>query len=181
MNIQKIIAALLTVVLGLNVAVLFSSQKEEASVGFSSANNTIVINKELSYTELLTTGVDITNAVVGGKLVIEDIIVKTDSVGMASGTLFQVVTSGNSYGTSTVISIPVNNLGARQTFAMSNDYLSRPVSYTATSTQITVLEDGAKLQALCTAAACRGTNSVAGKVQFTMVFKKADTQAYLYE
>jgi hypothetical protein len=145
-------------------------------VGQVSTGDGYVITKKLAYSELLTTGVAISNAVQGGRMVLDDVIVRTGVLQIASGTLFQIYTSGNTYGTSTnVLSASIAAIPAATTITMDDG---------ASSTVKTMLDDGAKLMAKCTGAACKATtvgNTTEGYMTITMVFKKADRQAYIYE
>lgn len=184
MKIPKFVYGLLVLVVVLlcvNTYGVFSQPKAESNTGYTNvAAGGFVVNKKVAYTDLLTTGVDISNTATG-KLKLTDIIVRTDSYGMATGTSFQILVSGNDYGTSTVLKVPVSSLGRNQTFSLVPPINPYATGFASTSTVETVIEDGSKLVAYCTGSACSGITGVDGYVYISMFFDKMEGTSYIYE
>lgn len=100
--------------------------------------------------------VDITGVSSGGELAIDEVIVKTDGTGLATGTNFELK-SNNAKGLENIFVETVANLGASKTVDLD----------TASVTGIkTVLESGAKLQVHSTVAACDGAGTIDIYVKF---------------
>lgn len=104
----------------------------------------------VSNTILTASAVDITGVSAGGELEIEDIIVKTDSTGLAGGTNFQIL-SDNANGLANIFVEAVANLGASKTLDLSNASVTK---------QKTIIETGKKLQVQNTAAVGSGTGVI---------------------
>lgn len=100
--------------------------------------------------------VDITGVSSGGELAIENVIVKTDSTGLAGGTNFQIK-SNNAKGLANILAEAVANLNANKTVDL----------FTASVTkQRTVLESGAKLQVQNTVGDGTGAGTADIYIQF---------------
>ena len=100
--------------------------------------------------------VDITAVSSGGELAIEQVILKTNSVGLATGTNFQLL-SNNANGLANILVETIGNLGGNKTITLDN----------ASVTKIkTVLETGKKLQVQNTVADGTGAGTVDIYVQF---------------
>lgn len=175
---QKFTAIVLVAILAVNIGLGAIALKSNGAPGAQSAVGNIVadggfvITKLVDYSNITTSGVDITNTVQSGDLILEEMIVRTDdSVAMASGTSLVIVQSGNDYGAATIASSAISSLAAGKTLDL-NDW--------TVGNSKTVLEDGSKLQAKCSSADCQGTNGTTGYLDITMVFSKVDRQAYIY-
>lgn len=105
---------------------------------------------------LAASAVDITGVSSGGDLEIEQIVVKSDSTGLATGTNFELK-SNNAKGLLNIFVETVANLGASKTIDLDG----------ASVTKIhTVLESGKKLQVQSTVAACTGTGTIDIHIKF---------------
>lgn len=132
---------------------------------------TFWLKKTVTSSAILTTNVAITEASTGGELMIEDIIIKSDSTGLAAGSTFRIVTN-NAKGTTGVFMHPVNLLGANRTVDMDNaeEYSVRDVNNRV------ILEEGKTLSVNCTVTACTG----AGTIDIYIKFRKlADNASIL--
>lgn len=122
------------------------------------------IYKELTSSGIGTSAADLTGVSEGGKLHIKQIILVTDGTGLAGGTNF-VLQSNNAHGLATILSSAVSGLGANKTVTLLD----------ATVTKIpTILEEGKKLQHLCTGSACTGSGKVGVYVEFERLEENAD-------
>lgn len=108
--------------------------------------------KQLISSNIIVAGVDVTGVAAGGEIAIEDWIVKTNGIGLAGGTNFELTTNNArgevaaGFGVETVA-----NLGALKTVDKAG----------ATVTgQNTVLEVGKKVIAECTVAPCTGAGTI---------------------
>lgn len=113
--------------------------------------STFWVKKTVTSSDIKTaTAVDITGVSSGGELQVEDVIVKTDSTGLAGGTNFQIL-SDNAKGLANIFVETVANLGASKTMDLSG----------ASVTGIkTVIETGKKLQVQNTDADGTGTGTI---------------------
>ncbi len=118
---------------------------------------TFWIKKTMTSSNILDSGnTDITGVSAGGELAIEDVIVKTDGTGLATGTNFELL-SNNAKGLANIFVETVANLGATKTVDLTG----------ASVTKIrTILESGAKLQVHSTAADCTGAGTIDIYVKF---------------
>lgn len=108
------------------------------------------VTKTLTSSAVVQAGVDITGVSSGGALAIEDIIVKTNGTGLATGTNF-AISSDNANGLANIFVETVANLGASKTMDLTG----------ASVTKIrTVLETGKKLIAKSTVADCTGAGTI---------------------
>lgn len=128
------------------------------------AGSIFTIYKELTSTDIVTGGADLTG-VSSGLIKIEDIIVQADATGLAAMTLFQIL-ANNTRGLLAFFATSVASLGANLTVNMDN----------ATSAKVkTVLESGKKLTYKATGTA--GTGS--GKVMVYIVCRRLTDGATL--
>jgi hypothetical protein len=171
-------------VLGLVIFVAVKLAVGPVPVGNVATSEGYIITKKLAYSELVTGGVDITNNVQGGDLILENIIIETGPYTIASGTNFQIYSFNDlSYGSSSIaFSLPVTQLAASQSFDFG--YIKEAAT-AASSTQKIVVGDGSKLRARCTTLACKsstagGLAGTEGYLMITMKFTKVDRQAYIY-
>jgi len=169
-----------------------SEQSSEEVVGLGIRTDTIMIEKSINYDDIITTGVDITGTSLGD-FYIENIIMESNVNSMASGTLFEVLTSGDTYGSSTVVfSTQVTAFPK----AISMDLFTRTTPWdnksatssfqgTASSTQRAILEDGSKLVVRCTDADCMrntdGTETGDGLMQFTILLRRVSNISQIYD
>jgi hypothetical protein len=93
------------------------------------------IKKTLTSSAITTSAQNLTTASTGGELLIKDIIIQTDSTGLAGGTLMQI-TSTNAKGNLTVFTYAVATLGGNATGNFEISGIGTPF----------VLESGANLQ-----------------------------------
>mgnify|MGYP006921437502 CR=1 FL=1 len=148
----------------------------------------VIITKYLDYDDITTSGVQIT-ASTTGSFVVDNIFAETGANTMASGTLFQIYSLGNTFATSTTLfSTQVNNFP--KATAMNLDTAistSGSGSGYASSTQRIVLDDGGALWAKCTGASCKLSQveseiGTAGKnMRITVILKPTDTGSSIYE
>jgi hypothetical protein len=111
--------------------------------------------------------VDITTVSSGGDLVVDQIICKTDSTGLAGGTNFQIL-SNNTKGLANILVEAVANLGASKTITLDN----------ASVTKIrTVLSSGKKLQVQNTIADGTGGGTIDIYIKFIRVSAGATVAA----
>jgi hypothetical protein len=117
------------------------------------------VKKGIVSSTILTTGVAISAASIGGEIAIEDVIMKTNSVGLAGGTNLQLK-SNNANGVLIFFDTTVASLGANATVNMA--------SATALANGRTVLEVGKVLTLQSTV----GNNTGAGTVDVYIKCKR---------
>lgn len=110
-----------------------------------------LVKKGILSSSILTTGVALTVASIGGDIAIEDVIVKTGGVGLAGGTNFQI-TSNNTNGLLIFFSNAVSGLGSAATVNMATAGV--------TANGRTVLEQGKVLSLSCTSTNCTGVGTI---------------------
>jgi hypothetical protein len=157
------------------------------SMGYNAQYSDVVVTKLIDMDDIVTTGVDVTNQVTGD-FIVDNIIIETNNATIASGTNFRIITSGDAYGTSTVLFDKPINCMARASAWDLNVPINGTCAVSATSTQRVVLEDGSKLIALCTTADCKKSTVVAsgdadstGYVRVTTTLKRASEFSYTFE
>lgn len=164
MGVKDIIIVSLVAVFSL-LGIAFGNKPQ--TVGFADQFDGFTVQKTITSSAIsTTTAQDLTNPATGN-LYVDNIVLSTDSTGLAGCTSFNVLVSGNTYGTTVVASNTVANLGANATIDLNS----------ATTKQRIVLENGAKLQYKGVGGTCSG----AGKIQATVILKKASNQAQIYE
>lgn len=119
----------------------------------------LMIEKTLTSSDILTTGVDITGVSSGGALEVIGLTCNTDATGLAGGTNFQI-TSDNANGETIIFEETVANLGANQTENLGSGSVVGRYGI--------VLETGKKLIAVSTVGDCTG----AGTIDITIRFKR---------
>lgn len=122
----------------------------------------VILKKTIVSSTIKTTVQDLTS-VAYGDFYVKNIIVKSDSTGLAGGTNF-TIKSDNAKGLANILVEAVANLGANKTVDMSSASVTK---------QPTVLESGKKLQFLNTAAVGTG----AGTVDVYMILEKVTPNA----
>ena len=158
----------------------------EKLTGYSDRPGDIVLTKLIAMDDITTTGVDVTNPVTGD-FYVENLIIETSDHTIASGTFFQIISSGDDYGTSTpLFKVGVSKMAKDSAWDLNTSIDSTLANVTlASSTQREVLEDGSKLIAQCTVADCKRTTSGAetgtGYVRITAVLKRAERYSNIYE
>jgi hypothetical protein len=136
---------------GVSLAEVVRKIYDQTAVG-----NTFLVKKTLVSSAVVQAGVDITGVSSGGELAIEDIVVKTNGTGLATGTNF-VICSDNANGLANIFVETVANLGANKTMDLTG----------ASVTKIrTVLETGKKLIAKSTVADCDGAGTIDIYIKF---------------
>lgn len=121
--------------------------------------NRYIIKKTLTSSSIPTAGVDITDNAFG-EFLITNVVLKTDSTGLAGGTNLQV-TINNAKGLATCLEETVDNLGANKCVDMSSASVSK---------QPTVLENGKKITIKSTVGACTGS----GTIDIYVIMEKLD-------
>lgn len=129
---------------------------------------TFWVKKTVTSSAVLTTSVDITTPAAGGELFIEDVVIKSDTTGLATGTTFRVV-SDNSKGTTTIFLTRVSKLGVSKHVSFDSE-LNDPInaSQSLSVNTPTVLEIGKKLSVSNTDTAATG----AGTIDIYIKFRK---------
>lgn len=175
-------------------------EKEDAtpvaanSFGYNAQYSDVIVTKLVDMDDISTTGVDVTNEVTGD-FYVDNIIIETNYATIASGTNFRIQTSGDNYGTSTilfdkkVVSMSKADSWDLNSPASANNTSDGTFANSASSTQRVLLEDGSKLIVLCTTAACKHTTNATtlaseeatGYVRFTTIMKRASEFSYTYE
>jgi len=152
--------------------------QSQTPVGLATQPGDIVVTKVIDYDDITTTGVTAVNPVVGG-FVIDNLIISTGASAIASGTAVTIGLSGGSYGTSTpVLSAQVSSLTKAQTIDL------RSSSTYASTTQATVIGDGASLVIKCTVASCKTDyrdSGTTGYLRVTAVLKRLTNQSSITE
>ncbi len=127
---------------------------------------TFWIKKTFTSSAILTTSVDITLPAVGGELMIEDVIVKTDGTGLSTGTTFRVI-SDNSKGTTGVFLTRISKLGANKQSSFQREWDDLVNDSATLGVNIpTVLEQGKKLSVRNTDAASTGAGTIDVYIKF---------------
>jgi hypothetical protein len=122
------------------------------------------IKKTVTSSAILeASSVDITGVSSVGELAITDVILKTDSTGLATGTNFELLTD-NTKGIVNILVETVANLGANTTVTLLDASVTK---------KPTVLEVGKKIQVHSTVAACTG----AGTIDIYIKFQRLTTGA----
>jgi len=126
------------------------------------------VKKTLTSSGILASAAsDVTGVSSGGDLKINDVIVKTDSTGLAAGTNFELKTN-NAKGLLNFFVTAVSGLGATKTIDLAN----------ASVTKIkTVLESGKKIQVQSTAADCTGDGTIDVWIEFERIAAGATVAA----
>lgn len=160
---------------------------EEPTIGASQRPD-LIITKYLDYDDITTTGVDIT-ASSTGSFIVDNIYIETGANTMASGTLFQIFSAGNTFASSTTLFSTQVSAFPKAT-AMNLDTAIGSGAYFsgyASSTQKIVLDDGGNLKAKCTTANCKLSEvetelGTADKnMRITIILKPTDSGSSIYE
>lgn len=137
--------------------------------------STFVVKKTIT-SSAITTSAQALTSVASGELEIVQVIVKTDSTGLAGGTNFEIL-SDNAKGVANILVETVANLGANVTKTlMGNSAAGDTTTSDATPTVTalaTVLEAGKKLQFKNTGSVGTG----AGKIDVYVTFRRVTSGA----
>lgn len=109
-----------------------------------------IIKKTITSSAITTSAQDLSSVAFGGDLYVENVVLKTDSTGLAGATNFRIL-SNNSKGLVAILEETVANLGANKTIDLVTASIVK---------QKTFLESGKKLQFLGTASAGTGAGTV---------------------
>lgn len=146
----------------------FIALKNDNSVGaYNNQFDGVIVEKIITSSELTTSTPVAVTQYATGNFYIDNIVVSTDSTGLATGTNFTINVDSPTYGLTTILSNAVSGLGANKTVDLNS----------ATVKQRVILEDGDRLVAYCTTANCEG----AGKVKVSVILKKASWGAAIFD
>lgn len=127
---------------------------------------------------LLSAATDLTSAAHGGDLVVEQVILMTDSTGLATGTNFEISVSGETYGENKPIVEAVSNLGASVSRAViGGDTDATNVRLLSVTGTPFVLQAGDKLQYGSSGADCTGAGKILVAIKFSRVTDNADIES----
>lgn len=112
----------------------------------------------------LTTGGAILATANAGDIYIKDIVLRTDSTGLAGGTAFQIYTD-STIGNPVIFSETFGNLGANQTVSLA---------YSAAATTVVARDKHIKVKSTV------GAGTGAGKVYVTIVCQRASVNGTIY-
>lgn len=144
-------------------------QKEDKDLGYyTNQLDTYIVEKVVTSSELSTSSPLTLTQKATGDFYVENIIVSTDSTGLATGTNFAISITGNDYGLGTVFSSAVSGLGANKTIDLTTASVAK---------QKAILEDGSYFTAICTTANCEGT----GKAKITFILKKVEQGSTIFD
>lgn len=130
----------------------------------SSVGSTFTISKTITSSAITTSAQDL-SLVSTGRLLVDNIVLKTDGTGLAGATNFRIL-SNNAKGLAAILEEAVSNLGANKTVDIFTASVVK---------QRTVLETGKKLQFLGTVGAGTG----AGTIDVIITFKRLDSGAQI--
>lgn len=168
---KKLIGVIVGIILaGVAAFFGFNNNGEEKLGYYTNQLDTYIVEKVVTSSDIGSTtalAVDLTQRATGDFL-IENIIVETDSTGLATGTNFAISISGDEYGLATIWSSAVSGLGANKTVDINTASVAK---------QRAILEDGSKLIGICTTASCEG----AGKAKVTVILKKLDSYSSIFD
>lgn len=135
---------------------------------------TFWVKKTVTSSDILAaSAVDITSVASGGELAIEDIVIKTDSTGLATGTTFRII-SDNTKGTTAIFLTKISKMGANKMLNFKSEFNdANNASETTGINSPTVLELGKKLSVRNTDAASTG----AGTIDIYIKFRKLSDTA----
>ena len=164
---------------------------EDQEVGTALQNGEFVITKKIAYSDIVTTGVDVTNQVTGD-FYVDNVIIEMGDFTIASGTQIQIFESAATYGSSTTVFATdvaafTKNLSMDLNTAIGGAATDNEVyAGYASSTQRIILEDGNKLQIKCTTADCKQTTaagvlSTTAYLRVTTILKKVNEWSNTYE
>jgi len=155
-------------------------QKNVASAVKNIIGSTFWVKATVTSSAIVTTPTAITTVSSGGELMVEDIVIKADSIGLAAGTTFMIV-SDNAKGTTAVFLTKVAYLGANKAANFASEF-QRSVNESATLTvgvfnSPVALELGKKLSVVSTGAACTGAGTVDIHIKFRRLSDTANIKA----
>lgn len=143
------------------------------------AGSSFWVKKTITSSTLLTTAQDLTTAATG-QLFVKEIIVKTDSTGLAGATNFEIL-SNNAKGVVNIFVETVANLGANITKVMSGGGIGADTSTSDARPSVTalptVLEAGKKIRYIGTSSAGTGAGTIDVFINFERIDENAQCQA----
>lgn len=123
---------------------------------------------------------DLTGAATGD-LIIEKVVMATDSTGLATGTNFEISVNGETYGLDKPIVEAVSNLGASAHRSAPPGGIAAETTndngITITSALPLLLQAGDKLQYGSSGADCTGSGKIIVAIKFFRVTENADIQS----
>jgi hypothetical protein len=148
-------------------ATLMSYVKALVAGSATGAGTTFWVQKSFASTAIVTAGADLTGASSGGDLEIEQIILRTDATGLATGTNVEIE-SNNALGLADILVEAVANLGANKTITLDN----------ASVTKIrTILTSTKKLTIKSTVGNCDGAGNLHVSIKFRRLVAGATVAA----
>ncbi len=163
-NLYKILIGVFIVGL---VVIAFAMSNDNKIGAYNNQFDGVIVEKVVTSSDLSTSTPTAITQYATGNFYIDNIIVSTDSTGLATGTNFIINVDSPTYGLTTILSNAVSGLGANKTVDLNS----------ATVKQRVILEDGSRLVAYCTTANCEG----AGKAKITVILKKASWGSAIFD
>ena len=120
----------------------------------------------------ITTGIYRFTSPAAGYSALEDVIIRSNSVGLAGGSSIKIVVTGNSIGTDVVLTEGVPFLGAYRTTDLASAQARMQTLDAGKSTNrseqaaATIVEPGAQIGVRATETACTGTGEVEISIKF---------------
>jgi len=155
-------------ILALLVAGLFTLLQKEKVGAYNNQYDGVITSKVITSSDLTTSTPIAITEYATGDLYIDNVIVSTDSTGLATGTALEIKVENPTYGLSTFFSTVISGLGANKTIDLNTASVAK---------QHVVLRNGERLVANCTVANCEG----AGKAKIDVIFKKVTQGANITE
>lgn len=155
-------------ILALLVAGLFTLLQKEKVGAYNNQYDGVITSKVITSSDLTTSTPIAITEYATGDLYIDNVIVSTDSTGLATGTALEIKVESPTYGLATFFSTAISGLGANKTIDLNTASVAK---------QHVVLRNGERLVANCTTLACTGS----GKAKIDVIFKKATQGANITE
>lgn len=159
-TIEKILVGI-SIVLALSFLAISAFQKSD-SVKIGAYNNQydgIVVEKDVVSSSLATSTTVALTDYATGDLYVDNVLVSTDSTGLAAGTNLEIKVESPTYGLATFFSTAISGLGANKTIDLNTASVAK---------QHVILRNGERLVANCTTAVCTGD----GVAKISVLFKK---------
>ncbi len=145
-----------------------------------SAGSSFWLKLTLTSSDILASAATDLTSAANGDLVVEQVILQTDSTGLATGTNFEISVSGETYGENKPIVETVANLGASVSRAViGGDTDATNVRLLSVTGTPFLLEAGDKLQYGCTTLDCTGAGKMVVLLKFTRLTDGADIKSAL--
>lgn len=168
-KILKLLSFIAVVAL-LVIVVLNIFKKEDGKIGaYNNQYDGVIATKVLTSSSLTTSTATYVTQPATGDFYIDNVVVSTDSTGLAAGTNFQLLIDSPAYGLKTAFfATAVSGLGANKTLDINTASVTK---------QRVILQDGDRVVAYCTTANCTG----AGKIRVDLILKKVTQGAAIIE